>query len=193
MLFDEVTSALDPELVGEVLVVMRDLAREGMTMLVVTHEMQFAREVGDRVIFMDAGNIVEEGLPRRRARQPAAGAHAALPATNPARSYSGGAHRRRRRNGMKRFLIAPPLWRSRQERSWPGRRRFRPRGRAVRRRAERSAAAARRTSRHESGGTSPSSATSRHSAISGCRARTRASTSRSPAGSLASRSASRTV
>ena len=64
MLFDEVTSALDPELVGEVLVVMRDLAREGMTMLVVTHEMQFAREVGDRVIFMDAGKIVEEGLPR---------------------------------------------------------------------------------------------------------------------------------
>ena len=64
MLFDEVTSALDPELVGEVLVVMRDLAREGMTMLVVTHEMQFAREVGDRVIFMDAGKIVEEGIPR---------------------------------------------------------------------------------------------------------------------------------
>ena len=64
MLFDEVTSALDPELVGEVLIVMRDLAREGMTMLVVTHEMQFAREVGDRVIFMDAGNIVEEGIPR---------------------------------------------------------------------------------------------------------------------------------
>ena len=64
MLFDEVTSALDPELVGEVLVVMRDLAREGMTMLVVTHEMQFAREVGDRVIFMDGGKIVEEGAPR---------------------------------------------------------------------------------------------------------------------------------
>jgi polar amino acid transport system ATP-binding protein len=63
MLFDEVTSALDPELVGEVLVVMRDLAREGMTMLIVTHEMQFAREVGDRVVFMDGGNIVEEGPP----------------------------------------------------------------------------------------------------------------------------------
>jgi ABC-type polar amino acid transport system ATPase subunit len=63
MLFDEVTSALDPELVGEVLVVMRDLARTGMTMLVVTHEMQFAREVGDRVVFMDEGRIVEEGLP----------------------------------------------------------------------------------------------------------------------------------
>jgi ABC-type polar amino acid transport system ATPase subunit len=63
MLFDEVTSALDPELVGEVLVVMRDLARGGMTMLVVTHEMQFAREVGDRLIFMDDGRIVEEGKP----------------------------------------------------------------------------------------------------------------------------------
>ena len=63
MLFDEVTSALDPELVGEVLIVMRDLAREGMTMLVVTHEMQFAREVGDRVVFMDEGRIIEEGVP----------------------------------------------------------------------------------------------------------------------------------
>jgi polar amino acid transport system ATP-binding protein len=63
MLFDEVTSALDPELVGEVLVVMRDLARTGMTMLVVTHEMQFAREVGDRLVFMDDGKIVEEGVP----------------------------------------------------------------------------------------------------------------------------------
>jgi polar amino acid transport system ATP-binding protein len=63
MLFDEVTSALDPELVGEVLVVMRDLARMGMTMLVVTHEMHFARDVGDRVVFMDQGKIVEEGLP----------------------------------------------------------------------------------------------------------------------------------
>jgi polar amino acid transport system ATP-binding protein len=63
MLFDEVTSALDPELVGEVLVVMRDLARDGMTMLVVTHEMQFAREVGDQLVFMDEGRIVEQGKP----------------------------------------------------------------------------------------------------------------------------------
>jgi ABC-type polar amino acid transport system ATPase subunit len=63
MLFDEVTSALDPELVGEVLVVMRDLARDGMTMLVVTHEMQFARDVGDHLIFMDDGKIVEQGDP----------------------------------------------------------------------------------------------------------------------------------
>src|SRR5213595_949397 len=63
VLFDEVTSALDPELVGEVLVVMRDLAETGMTMVVVTHEMQFAREVGDRLLFMDDGRIVEEGIP----------------------------------------------------------------------------------------------------------------------------------
>jgi len=63
MLFDEVTSALDPELVGEVLLVMRDLARDGMTMLVVTHEMQFAREVGDHLVFMDEGVIVEQGKP----------------------------------------------------------------------------------------------------------------------------------
>ena len=63
MLFDEVTSALDPELVGEVLVVMRDLAKVGMTMLVVTHEMQFAREVGDHLVFMDEGVIVEQGKP----------------------------------------------------------------------------------------------------------------------------------
>ncbi len=63
MLFDEVTSALDPELVGEVLNVMKDLAKEGMTMIVVSHEMGFAREVADRVIFMDEGLIVEEGTP----------------------------------------------------------------------------------------------------------------------------------
>jgi polar amino acid transport system ATP-binding protein len=63
MLFDEPTSALDPELVGEVLAVMRELAAEGMTMLVVTHEMAFAREVADRVIFLDAGVILEQGPP----------------------------------------------------------------------------------------------------------------------------------
>jgi polar amino acid transport system ATP-binding protein len=63
MLFDEATSALDPELIGEVLSVMRQLADDGMTMAVVTHEMQFAREVGDRVIFMDGGQIVESGDP----------------------------------------------------------------------------------------------------------------------------------
>ncbi|WP_391558911.1 amino acid ABC transporter ATP-binding protein [Robertmurraya sp.] len=63
MLFDEPTSALDPEMVGEVLEVMKQLAKEGMTMVVVTHEMGFAREVGDRVIFMDGGYIVEENIP----------------------------------------------------------------------------------------------------------------------------------
>ncbi|AIQ33464.1 MULTISPECIES: amino acid ABC transporter ATP-binding protein [Paenibacillus] len=65
MLFDEPTSALDPEMVGEVLAVMKDLAREGMTMIVVTHEMGFAREVGDRVLFMEQGEIVEEGSPEQ--------------------------------------------------------------------------------------------------------------------------------
>ena len=63
ILFDEPTSALDPEMIGEVLDVMKNLAREGMTMVVVTHEMGFAREVADRVIFMDHGRIVEEGTP----------------------------------------------------------------------------------------------------------------------------------
>jgi glutamine transport system ATP-binding protein len=63
MLFDEPTSALDPEMVGEVLQVMKDLARDGMTMIVVTHEMGFAREVADRVMFMDDGYIVEQGAP----------------------------------------------------------------------------------------------------------------------------------
>jgi polar amino acid transport system ATP-binding protein len=63
MLFDEVTSALDPELVKEVLDVLRELAGEGMTMIVVTHEMSYAREVGDRVVFMDDGVIVEQGKP----------------------------------------------------------------------------------------------------------------------------------
>ncbi|MBP1949963.1 amino acid ABC transporter ATP-binding protein [Virgibacillus litoralis] len=65
MLFDEPTSALDPELVGDVLEVMKDLAEEGMTMVVVTHEMGFAKEVGDRVLFMDEGIIVEEGSPQQ--------------------------------------------------------------------------------------------------------------------------------
>ena len=63
MLFDEPTSALDPEMVGEVLDVMKELAKSGMTMVCVTHEMGFAREVADRVLFMDEGVIVEEGTP----------------------------------------------------------------------------------------------------------------------------------
>lgn len=70
MLFDEPTSALDPEMVGEVLEVMKRLAREGMTMVVVTHEMGFAREVGDRVIFMDDGLIVEENIPAKLFNEP---------------------------------------------------------------------------------------------------------------------------
>src|SRR5690625_936129 len=70
MLFDEPTSALDPELVGEVLTVMKDLAESGMTMVVVTHEMNFAREVGDRVIFIDGGHIVEEGEPNELFQNP---------------------------------------------------------------------------------------------------------------------------
>lgn len=65
MLFDEPTSALDPEMVGEVLAVMKELAREGMTMVVVTHEMGFAREVGDRVLFMEQGEIIEAGSPEQ--------------------------------------------------------------------------------------------------------------------------------
>jgi len=71
MLFDEATSALDPELIGEVLMVIRELADEGRTMLIVTHEIQFAEEVSDRVIFMDGGNIVEEGPPAEILKAPA--------------------------------------------------------------------------------------------------------------------------
>lgn len=70
MLFDEPTSALDPEMIGEVLDVMKDLAREGMTMVVVSHEMGFAREVADRVVFMDQGHIVEEGTPEHFFQNP---------------------------------------------------------------------------------------------------------------------------
>ncbi|MFF2755124.1 amino acid ABC transporter ATP-binding protein [Psychrobacillus sp. NPDC058041] len=70
MLFDEPTSALDPEMVGEVLEVMKQLALEGMTMVVVTHEMGFAREVGDRVLFMDGGFIVEENIPKELFEKP---------------------------------------------------------------------------------------------------------------------------
>ena len=70
MLFDEPTSALDPELVGEVLEVMRDLAGQGMTMIVVTHEMAFARDVADRVVFMDAGVVVEQGEPSQVINNP---------------------------------------------------------------------------------------------------------------------------
>ena len=70
ILFDEPTSALDPELVGEVLAVMRDVAAEGMTMVVVTHEMEFARAVADRVLFLEGGAIVEQGAPQEVLRNP---------------------------------------------------------------------------------------------------------------------------
>ena len=70
MLFDEVTSALDPELIGEVLEVMRDLARSGQTMLIVTHEMDFARSAASRVVFLDEGVIVEEAPPERMFSKP---------------------------------------------------------------------------------------------------------------------------
>ena len=83
MLFDEPTSALDPELVGEVLDVMRKLADEGMTMIVVTHEMGFAREVGDSLVFMDDGVVVEAGQPARGAGQPAARPHQGVPVQGP--------------------------------------------------------------------------------------------------------------
>ena len=83
MLFDEPTSALDPELVGEVLDVMRGLANDGMTMVVVTHEIGFAREVGDTVVFMDGGVVVEAGTPARGPREPAARAHPRLPLEGP--------------------------------------------------------------------------------------------------------------
>ena len=79
MLFDEPTSALDPELVGEVLDVMRELARDGMTMIVVTHEMGFAREVGDTLVFMDDGVGRRGGAPARGAGQPAARADEGVP------------------------------------------------------------------------------------------------------------------
>ena len=70
MLFDEPTSALDPELVGEVLAVIRDLAADGMTMIIVTHEMGFAREVGDALVFMDHGVVVEQGALRQMLADP---------------------------------------------------------------------------------------------------------------------------
>ena len=89
MLFDEVTSALDPELVGEVLRVIRQLAQEGMTMIIVTHEIPFARDVGDRVVFMDGGVIVEQGPPSKPPRRSIVRSAQAVPAPVPGR-LSGG-------------------------------------------------------------------------------------------------------
>ncbi len=96
MLFDEATSALDPEMVGDVLEVLRALAQGGMTMVVVTHEMGFAREVASRVIFMDGGNIVEDAPAGRIVRQPEAPATAGVPLESPLRlSRPNFAHSRR--------------------------------------------------------------------------------------------------
>ena len=83
MLFDEPTSALDPEMIDEVLDTMKDLAREGMTMIVVTHEMGFAREVADRVVFMADGQIVEVGTPEHFFTDPQRGPHEAVPVADP--------------------------------------------------------------------------------------------------------------
>ena len=80
MLLDEITSALDPELVGEVLDVVRDLQPSGMTMLIATHEMAFAREIADTVCFLHAGRIVESGPPAQVLEHPDRGAHPAVPA-----------------------------------------------------------------------------------------------------------------
>ena len=85
LLLDEVTSALDPELVAEVLDVIRELAAGGMTMVIATHEMGFARDVANRVCFLDAGSILEEGPPDADLRRAARGADAPVPAADPAR------------------------------------------------------------------------------------------------------------
>ena len=100
MLFDEPTSALDPELVGDVLDVMRGLAEEGMTMIVVTHEMGFAREVGDSLVFMDGGVHRRGGQPSGCHRQPAGAAHQGLPLQRALRGV-----RRHRRPGRACYLL----------------------------------------------------------------------------------------
>ncbi len=85
MLFDEATSALDPEVIGEVLSVMEELARAGTTMIVVTHEMGFARKAANRVVMMDDGLIIEEGTPEHFFDDPDARAHEAVPLEDPVR------------------------------------------------------------------------------------------------------------
>ncbi len=117
MLFDEATSALDPELVGEVLAVMRELAEEGMTMLVVTHEIGFARQVADRVVFMDGGVIVEQARRRRSScRLGRSGRNASCSASS---SGSGGTTRPPRGCNQKneRSIIGctPPTWRRHEQ------------------------------------------------------------------------------
>ena len=111
MLFDEPTSALDPELVGEVLDVMKDLARDGMTMIVVTHEIGFAREVGDKLIFMDDGVVVEAGNPARDHRQPAARADQGVPQQGPLRLNRRPHNRARRHSVGARSAVRPAIGR----------------------------------------------------------------------------------
>ena len=170
VLFDEVTSALDPELVGEVLVVMRDLAETGMTMVVVTHEMQFAREVGDRLVFMDDGRIVEEGNPNRSARPTETGTHEAISAPLSANGAFPGriVNHRRRRGGMKRLVVLTIVVGLSSQPPWPRRsaRRHRRRGGRRRRscRRSRSSRLCPRRSRPAASGRSASSATRRRSA-----------------------------
>ena len=108
MLFDEATSALDPELVGEVLAVMRGLAQDGMTMLIVTHEMQFAEDVADRVIFMDHGRIVDQGPPHALFRAPSPPAHPGVFAGRHAPPDYGG-RGARAPGGMKRLAVGVGL------------------------------------------------------------------------------------
>ena len=83
MLFDEPTSALDPEMIKEVLDVMRELANSGMTMLIVSHEMGFAREVADRMLMFDEGRIIEQASPEDFFQQPSAGSHQGVPVPDP--------------------------------------------------------------------------------------------------------------
>ncbi len=110
MLFDEPTSALDPELVGEVLAVMKALAAEGMTMMIVTHEMAFAREVADRVVFMDGGVIVEQGTPADVIGDPAGGPHEVVPPPGAQPDgHRGRRGQRRRGQGPHLRAAAPPL------------------------------------------------------------------------------------
>ena len=194
MLFDEVTSALDPELVGEVLIVMRDLAREGMTMLVVTHEMQFAREVGDRVVFMDEGRIIEEGVPADvldRPRQERTQRFLRRSLQLAGSLEESVSHRRGRSTCMKRILLATmgvavfAVFAATIGFAQPTAATGATRGGSAR-----AAAEAAGGHRHpESGSSSASSATRRRSATWTFAARTRASTSRSPSGSLATPSA----
>ena len=128
MLFDEPTSALDPELVGSVLAVMSDMRRAGMTMVVVSHEMRFARDAADRVVFMDHGVIVEQGKPSELFGQCAARAHTRLRLATGAMRSDGPLHRHVFQSGDYRLDLAEnPLRHADHCRARPGRGRDRPR------------------------------------------------------------------